>query len=69
MANPDRETQSAYIEAQGGDPDKDFIDPEIVKTRTPEGLDMMKRVLGSTPLRIQIFDTNSLRRHRRKSGE
>jgi hypothetical protein len=62
-------TNESYIISYGADPEKDFIDPQISEAMTPEGRKLMKRVLGSTTLRIQIFDTNSLRMHQPKSKE
>lgn len=69
MTESDHEVQEIYIRSRGGNPEESFIDPEVSKTMTPEGRDLMRRVLGSTSLRIRVFDTNSLRKHIRDADE
>ncbi|MEO5499363.1 MAG: hypothetical protein ABIR46_02605 [Candidatus Saccharimonadales bacterium] len=63
------EREASYIRSKGGDPEQDFVDPTLSETMTPEGRSFMKRVMGSTPLRIHIMETNSLRKHRPDSVE
>lgn len=61
--------EASYIRSKGGNPEQDFVDPTLTETMTPEGRSLVKRVLGSTPLRIHIMETNSVRRHRPDSEE
>lgn len=69
MTESDHEVEESYIRSQGGDAEESFIDPEVSKAMTPEGRDLMRRVLGSTSFKIRVFDTNSLRKHRRGADE
>lgn len=69
MTDVFRSNEESYIRTKGADPEHDFVDPEVSKSMTPEGRDLVKRVLGSTSLRIHIFDTKSLRRSKLDSDK
>ncbi len=69
MTEDKSEREASYIRSRGGYPEQDFVDPALSETMTPEGRSLMRRVLGSAPLRIHIMETNSLRKHRSDSEE
>lgn len=63
MTNRSSEDKESYIRSRGADPKEDFVDPAVFEVMTSEGQDLVKRVLGSTSLRIHVLDSGSLRKH------